>query len=245
MNKSLVSIQSVTAGYDTDIVLKDVSLNIFKNDFIGVIGPNGGGKTTLIKVLLGLLHPFKGNVTFPSGKIRTGYLQQVSQIDKSFPISVEETVGGGIKPTNNWFPHLNKEEKIRIKNLLEETGLAKYAKRPIGELSGGQLQRVFFCRALVNDPELLILDEPNTYVDKNFENELYERLKKLNDKMAIILVSHDVGTISSIVKSIACINITLHYHTSNELTDELLKVYDCPIDLVAHGKVPHRVLGKH
>jgi len=245
MNKPLVLIKSVTAGYDTNIVLKDVSLNVFRNDFIGIIGPNGGGKTTLIKVLLGLLPAFKGEVIFSSGKIKTGYLPQASQIDKSFPISVEETVGGGIKPSNSWFPRLNKEEKKRIALLLEETGLLGLAKRPIGELSGGQLQRVFFCRALINNPELLILDEPSTYVDTNFEYELYNKLKKLNEKMAIILVSHDVGTISSLVKTIACVNVTLHYHPSNELTEELLKVYECPIDLVAHGIVPHRVLGKH
>jgi len=245
MSKPLVSIESITAGYDTEVVLKNVSLDVYKNDFIGVIGPNGGGKTTLIKVLLGLLYPFKGTVSFPSGKIITGYLPQSSQIDKSFPISVEETIGSGIKPENKWFPRLNKEEKKQICALIEETGLSGLAKRPIGELSGGQLQRVFFCRALVNNPELLILDEPSTYVDTNFEYELYDKLKQLNNKMAIILVSHDVGTISSLVKTIACVNVTLHYHHSNELTEELLKVYNCPIDLVAHGTVPHRVLGRH
>lgn len=245
MNKALASIQSVSARYGSEIVLKEVCLDIFKNDFIGVIGPNGGGKTTLIKLLLGIITPFKGKVLFPSGKIKTGYLPQASQIDKSFPISVEEVVGGGIKSANIWFPKLSKEQKINIKRLLEETGLSLYSKRPIGELSGGQLQRVLICRALINNPDLLILDEPNTYVDMNFEHEIYEQLKILNDKMAIVLVSHDVGTISSLVKTIACVNVSLHYHQSNEITEDLLKIYKCPIDLVAHGAIPHRVLGNH
>jgi zinc transport system ATP-binding protein len=245
MSKTLASIQSVTAGYDTEVVLKDVSLNILTNDFIGIIGPNGGGKTTLIKLLLGIMQPLKGKVIFPAGKIKTGYLPQASQIDKNFPISVEEVVGGGIDAANNWFPHLNKKQKNQIRNLLDEAGISQLSKRPIGELSGGQLQRVLFCRALINNPVLLILDEPNTYVDMNFEHEIYEKLKILNDKMAIVLVSHDVGTISSVVKTIACVNVSLHYHPSNELTENLLKVYKCPIDLVAHGTIPHRVLGKH
>ena len=132
-----------------------------------------------------------------------------------------------------------------MERLLEETGLASYIHRPIGELSGGQLQRVLLCRALINQPQLLVLDEPNTYVDKNFEGELYQWLQELNQKMAILLISHDVGTISSIVKTIACVNGTLHYHHSNKITPELLKVYNCPIDLIAHGHVPHRVLKKH
>ena len=245
MNTPLASIKSVTAGYDTEAVLKDVSMDIFQNDFIGIIGPNGGGKTTLIKIILGILKPFRGTVTFPSGKIKTGYLPQASQIDKSFPISVEDVVQSGIKPANNLLPFLSKPQKEHVANLLNETGLSALAKRSIGELSGGQLQRVFLCRALVDNPDLLILDEPNTYVDKNFENDLYDWLKELNKKKAIILVSHDVGTVASMVKTIACVNISLHYHQANELTVDLLKVYNCPIDLIAHGPVPHRVLRKH
>ena len=245
MKKPLASITAVTAGYNTEAVLKDVSLDIFMNDFIGIIGPNGGGKTTLIKILLGILRPFKGTVTFPSGKIKTGYLPQASQIDRSFPISVEDVISSGIKPVNKLIPHLNKSQKERVARLMNETGLSMYAKTPIGELSGGQLQRVFLCRALIDNPDLLVLDEPNTYVDKNFENDLYEWLKELNNKMAIVLVSHDIGTVSSMVKTIACVNISLHYHPANELTADLLKVYNCPIDLVTHGTVPHRVLGRH
>lgn len=245
MSTPIVSLINIVAGYDDDPVLKNISIDIFNRDFIGIIGPNGGGKTTLIKVLLGILKPFKGSVVFPSGRIRIGYLPQASQIDRGFPITVKEVIQSGLEPSNKWNPVLSAIQKEKVYRLLDESKLSDLVSRPIGALSGGQLQRVLLCRALINDPDLLVLDEPNTYVDKNFEYELYQWLKKLNDKMAIILVSHDIGTISSLVKSIACVNGDLHYHPSNVMSAELLKVYNCPIDLIAHGPIPHRVLKKH
>ena len=245
MNKPIARIEKVYAGYDGDPVLKAVSLDVFNRDFIGIIGPNGGGKTTLIKVLPGIVKPLSGRVTFPMGPVKIGYLPQSSQIDRSFPITVKEVVQSGLAPANKWNPVLSDEQKKKVYQLLSETGLSHLARRPIGSLSGGQLQRVLLCRAVINEPDLLVLDEPNTYVDKNFEYELYQWLKQLNEKMAVVLVSHDIGTISSFVKTIACVNGDLHYHRSNVLSAELLKVYNCPIDLVAHGPVPHRVLKKH
>ncbi len=245
MSSVIARLNQVTAGYNGDAVLRNVSIDIHSEDFIGIIGPNGGGKTTMVKTLLGILEPFRGSIDFPQGKIKIGYLPQASQIDRSFPITVREVVQSGLKPKTRWLPTLSSEQKQSVENLLEETGLSSYIHRPIGELSGGQLQRVLLCRALINQPQLLVLDEPNTYVDKNFEGELYQWLQELNKKMAILLISHDVGTISSIVKTIACVNGTLHYHHSNKITPELLKVYNCPIDLIAHGNVPHRVLKKH
>ncbi|GAO29234.1 metal ABC transporter ATP-binding protein [Geofilum rubicundum] len=245
MSSTLAQLDHITAGYNGETVLRDVSLTVKPNDFIGVIGPNGGGKTTMIKVLLGLIQPFKGQVKFPSGKIKIGYLPQASQIDRTFPISVKEVVESGLKIKNQWWPLLQKAQKQEVGQLLTKTGLIDYKDSPIGELSGGQLQRVLLCRALINQPDLLVLDEPNTYVDKNFEGELYQWLQELNQEMAILLVSHDVGTISSLVKTIACVNSQLHYHASNTLTAELLKVYNCPIDVIAHGNIPHRVLNKH
>ncbi len=245
MSNIIAQLDHITAGYNGDAVLRDVSLTIRPHDFIGVIGPNGGGKTTMIKILLGLMQPFKGQVRFPSGKIKIGYLPQASQIDRSFPISVQEVVESGLKFKNQWWPILQKEQKTEVRNLLNKTGLAAYKDSPVGALSGGQLQRTLLCRALINQPDLLVLDEPNTYVDKNFEGELYQWLQELNNEMAILLASHDVGTISSMVKTIACVNNQLHYHSSNTITAELLKVYNCPIDVIAHGNIPHRVLNKH
>ncbi len=245
MSKALVVLESVSTGYFSERVLEDVDLTIHAGDFVGVIGPNGGGKTTLVKVILGLQPLFGGTVSFPSGRLRTGYLPQVSQIDKTFPITVKELVASGLKIGRRWFPHLSAGQRRRVRQVLEEAGLATLSARPIGELSGGQLQKALLCRALIDRPELLILDEPNTHVDKQFEKELYGWLKELNKEMAILLVSHDIGTISPLVKTIACVNRTLHYHPSNELSEELLKVYDCPVDIIAHGPVPHRVLKTH
>jgi len=115
----------------------------------------------------------------------------------------------------------------------------------IGELSGGQMQRVFLCRALISEPKILLLDEPDTFVDNRFEGELYEKLRMLNQEMAIILVSHDMGTIASYVKTIACVNGNLHYHSSNRITQEDLDDYNCPIQIISHGQVPHIILKNH
>lgn len=245
MSNPLVTLNRVSTGYDADPVLKNVDLEVYPEDFIGVIGPNGGGKTTLVKVILGLLPVFSGKVAFPAGRPRTGYLPQVSQIDKSFPITVKEVVSSGLKSSRPWFPHLSPSQRTRVNDMLSEAGLAALAAKPIGELSGGQLQKALLCRALINQPQLLILDEPNTFVDKNFEQDLYRWLKELNQTMAIMLISHDIGTISPIIKTIACVNGTLHYHPSNQLSEEVLKVYNCPVDIIAHGPIPHRVLKQH
>lgn len=245
MSKPLVEIRDVSTGYFSQTVLRNVDLDIHPNDFIGIIGPNGGGKTTLVKAILGILPLFKGKITFPQGKIRMGYLPQISAIDKSFPITVRDLVGSGLKAKNSWFPQLTREQKKKVSELISDAGLTNQSAKPIGELSGGQIQKAFLSRALINQPQLLILDEPNTFVDKGFEKELYQWLKVLNEKMAILLVSHDLGTITPLVKTIACVNVDLHYHPSNQLTEDLLKVYNCPVDIIAHGPVPHRVLKEH
>lgn len=245
MRQPLVILEGVRTGYFSETVLEGVDLEIYPEDFIGVIGPNGGGKTTMIKVILGLQPLFSGRVIFPAGRPVTGYLPQASQIDKRFPITVKELVSSGLKTRRYWFPHLEKKQRFRLKDMLAEAGLSGLASRPIGELSGGQLQKALLCRALIDKPQLLILDEPNTHVDKQFEQELYRWLHDLNKDMAILLVSHDIGTISPMVKTIACVNRKLHYHPSNQLSEEVLKVYNCPVDIIAHGPIPHRVLKAH
>ena len=123
--------------------------------------------------------------------------------------------------------------------------MGNYKKSPIGDLSGGQMQRVFLCRAIISNPRILILDEPTTYVDSHFEQEFYTILEELHKTLSIIMVSHDLGTICSYVKTIACVNRGLHYHQSNLITPEQLQAYNCPIELITHGKIPHRVLGEH
>ena len=244
--KKLLEIKDLSAGYDGNIVLDNVSMEVFSGDFIGVIGPNGGGKTTLIKAILGLIKPISGELNLHISKTNIGYLPQVNQIDKRFPISVIDVVRSG-KADSALFSSFRKNtsEKEKAESLLAEMGISSIRNKAIGELSGGQMQRVFLCRALMNNPELLLLDEPSTYVDNNFEGELYLKLKELNEQMAIILISHDVGTISFFVKTIACVNRNLHYHPSNIITEEQLTSYNCPLQIITHGNIPHTVLKLH
>jgi zinc transport system ATP-binding protein len=245
MNK-LLEIKNLSAGYDNQIVLESISMDVFAGDFIGIIGPNGGGKTTLIKTILGLIKPISGEMIMHINRTNIGYLPQVNQIDKRFPITVIDVVRSGKSDTALFSSfRRNKEEKEKAESLLAEMGILAIRNKSIGELSGGQMQRVFLCRALMNGPQLLVLDEPSTYVDNNFEGELYLKLKELNEKMAILLISHDVGTISFFVKTIACVNRNLHYHPSNIITEEQLASYNCPLQIITHGNIPHTVLKLH
>lgn len=248
--ESLLEIRNMSAGYDKKVVLHDVNLTVNPNDFIGVIGPNGGGKTTLLKTLLGLIPPIKGEIIFnesmrEGAHHHIGYLPQVNRIDKKFPITVFNVVRSGLMSRKRLIGRYSREENDITNTLMEQMGISALRKKAVGELSGGQLQRVLLCRALVNSPKLLILDEPNTYVDNQFERELYERLRSLNKEMAILLVSHDVGTITSYVKTIACVNRTLHYHPSNKISTEQLAAYECPIQIISHGQIPHTILMQH
>lgn len=244
--EELVTLRKICAGYEREAVLEAVDLTIRENDFIGVIGPNGGGKTTLLKVILGLIKPFSGEVVYPVFRHNLfGYLPQNNAIDFRFPISVEEVVLSGLMSEKGLWKSYNRNDRQRVKELLTSYGMGEYLQRPVGELSGGQRQRVFLCRAIIASPRILILDEPVTYVDSQFEQEFYSLLEELNQRMSIVMVSHDLGTICSYVKTIACVNRTLHYHDSNLITPEQLRLYNCPIELITHGTVPHRVLHHH
>ncbi|MDD4514780.1 ABC transporter ATP-binding protein [Massilibacteroides sp.] len=249
--EKLIEIRNVSAAYGNKTVLRNVDLDIYKDDFLGIIGPNGGGKTTLLKVMLGLLTPALGSVTFWNDREETssckiGYLPQINNIDKKFPISIWEVVASGLAEQKPLFRAYTKAQEKRIDEVLEQMGVKELPTRPIGELSGGQLQRVLLGRAIVSKPQVLILDEPNSYVDKRFESHFYDLLSEINKESAVVLVSHDIGTVVSMVKNIACVNETLHYHSGSDVTEDwLTHVYNCPIDIVGHGDLPHRVLKRH
>lgn len=245
MHPMLISLKQLDAGYTGNMVLKDVSLDVYPEDFIGIIGPNGGGKTTLLNIILGLLKPLSGSVTRKIEKSDIGYLPQVNQFDTKFPITVADVVLSGMTSGFNLKKRRTAITDKKVEDTLDSIGITTLKNRPIGELSGGELQRTMLARAIISSPKLLVLDEPNTYVDNKFEQELYRILHRLNERMAILLVSHDVGTISPYIKTIACVNGSLHYHPSNEISNEQLRVYNCPIEIVTHGTVPHRVIKEH
>ncbi len=232
--QKLVEIRDLTVRYGNLTAVDRANLDIFDNDFIGIIGPNGGGKSTLVKAIMGTV-PYSGEITLGKpilngGKPLIGYMPQITTIDKAFPISVREVVLSGLQNS---------------KGFLHRYANRDIASRPLGELSGGQLQRALLCRAVISDPKLLILDEPANFVDNKFENELYSLLRRLNERMAVVMVSHDLGTISSFVKSIVCVNRCVHRHDSNIITAEQLHNYNCPIQVISHGEVPHTVLEQH
>jgi zinc transport system ATP-binding protein len=243
MSRPIVRIENMDAAYQGKTVLSDVSLTIMEHDFIGIIGPNGGGKTTLLKVLMGLLKPVKGNIEFAIDRSEIGYLPQGNQVDEQFPITVREVVASGLNQGLRIGHRIKASQQLD--SVLEKVGMATLQSRPIGELSGGELQRTLLARAIVSSPRLLVLDEPDTHVDNRFEMELYGLLRDLNKTITILLVSHDIGTISPYIKTIACVNRDLHYHASNEISEEQLKVYNCPIEIITHGTVPHRVMKTH
>jgi zinc transport system ATP-binding protein len=174
-----------------------------------------------------------------------GYLPQISTGDLYYPVNVFDIVLSGLMIHKSAFSRMSAGDKIKAEEIIESLGLKELAQTPLDELSGGELQRVFLGRAIIGDPKLLLLDEPGNFVDSSFENDFYEHLKELNKRMAILMVSHDVGTISSHIKSFACVNRKLHYHPSHEITSEDMITYNCPIQIISHGDIPHTVLKSH
>lgn len=251
MSVPVVHAQGVSFAFNHHSVLEKVDLLVRQGDFLAVLGPNGGGKTTLLRLLLGILRPQSGRISVlgaaPGAMPRkVGYVPQHTNIHPQFPVSVEDVVLLGRLPHRLIWRDFKEEDRAAAKKALERVGLWDLRDRRIGNLSGGQRQRVFIARALATNPELLFLDEPTASVDREFQTALYDLLKALNVSMTIIVVSHDLSILSSYVKSVACVNRTLYYHDRAEFTQEMLEMaYHCPVELVAHGPVPHRVLKDH
>ena len=256
MTTTIVELENVTFAYNGQTVLEDVNLKIPPEDFVAIIGPNGGGKTTLLKLMLGLIKPDTGRIRVLGENTgvashHIGYVRQDVHINRSFPISTLDVVlMGKLNPRRRWARHTAQDRRDAMR-ALERMDMATYARRRIGELSGGQRQRVFIARALVTEPRLLLLDEPTASIDTKGQAEFFHMLKELNRDVTIMVVSHDLLVISTYVKSVACVNKRLHYHHQAEITGDMLEtmypctVEDvCPVELVAHG-LPHRVLQHH
>lgn len=245
-----VEVKDVWFSYNDHPVLKGVNLNIRRGDFLAILGPNGGGKTTLVKLILGLLKPNRGLIRI-SGKnpahtgYKMGYVPQDTHINKGFPITVLDValMGRLARSDRKW--RYSSNDRTLAEQALQKVGIREYKDRLISHLSGGERQRVFIARALVSEPEILFLDEPTSSVDQEWQTHLYEILEELNRTVTIVVVSHDISILSSYVKSVACVNRSLYFHDAAEITKGMLdKIYHCPVELVAHG-LPHRVLEMH
>lgn len=245
-----LEIEDLWFSYGKTPVLKEVNFTLAQRDFMAVLGPNGGGKTTLLKLILGILKPDRGKIrvlgqTPRDARDRVGYVPQSTDINLTFPISVLELALMGRLSRSRFGRGYSGEDREKVKALLEKVGMWKYRNHPIGKLSGGQRQRIFIARALAAEPAILFLDEPTASVDREFERGLYEFLKELNQKVTIVVITHDVAVVSRYIKSVACVNHTLVFHEDGEITTEMLDMaYQCPVDLIAHG-IPHRVLPEH
>ncbi len=249
--KPQIEIDHLFGGYDNEIVLEDINLTIQENDFIGLIGPNGGGKTTLLKMILGLLSPKRGQVRIMGkpprqGRQHIGYVPQFTVFDSDFPISTYDVVKMGRLSEKRVFKSLTGQDDEIIKEKLAWVDMLDFKDTGIQELSGGQRRRVYIARALATEPKILLLDEPTISVDLESRTKIYELLHNINlNGVTILLVSHDLNIISSFVKTIGCLNRQLHYHGEKVITEDMVKAgYNCPVDLIAHG-LPHRVLAEH
>jgi zinc transport system ATP-binding protein len=255
MNPPLVEIKNVTFAYNGPTVLQKIDLEIIEGDYIAMIGPNGGGKTTLLKLILGLLQPDSGTIRVmgqPAIKAapQIGYVPQDVHINRSFPITAIDVVKMGLlSPRKRW--HTRSSHRQEATAALDRLGVASLADSKMGSLSGGQRQRVFIARALATKPRLMLLDEPTASIDTRGQADFFKLLETLNRDVAILVVSHDLLTISRHAKSVACVNRQLHYHNQAEITGDMMEsMYPgtpgetCPVELVAHG-LPHRVLKKH
>jgi len=250
-DNTAIHVEGLSVCYGQNIALMDIGLDVREGEYLGIIGPNGGGKTTLLRAILGLVKPACGSIgiygkSIGEYKASIGYVPQFAGVDRRFPVTVREVVlMGRLRPGLTPFHKFSAKDRDFVDGLLLQVGIEKLAKRQISNLSGGEFQRMLIARALAVNPRFLLLDEPTAGVDAASSEHIYDLLEKLNRQMTIIMVTHDLLAVSSQVKKIACLNKRLIYHGEPELEEGVINtLYGCPVDLIAHG-VPHRVLKEH
>ena len=210
----IITLDNITAGYDGRAQVRNATVSVDKCGYLGIIGPNGGGKTTLVRVILGLLRPMSGTVRYfrdglETPHLKIGYLPQHNSIDRDFPISVYETVLSGLNGEKRLFGKFTRKHHDMAAETMRMMALDGMGDRPIKALSGGELQRVLTARAIVAHPEALVLDEPDTYIDPQFKEQMHNMLATINRNCAIIMVSHDTDYIKTNAKTVAWVNETL------------------------------------
>src|SRR6056297_3347543 len=250
-DEKIIEVKDLYLSYNQVNVLENVQLTVYKGQFLAIIGPNGGGKTTLLKIILGLIEPDSGEVKIKGldikeGRKLIGYVPQISDFDKQFPINVKDVIlMGRISDKQGFFHSYSQKDINFVEGIMKDLDILDFKDRQIGRLSGGQLQRVLIGRALAAEPEILLLDEPTASLDAEARGNIYSILKEINKDITILVVTHDITAISTHFDSVACLNRNLHYHGDKNITrEDLDQVYGCPVELIAHG-VPHRVLAEH
>lgn len=229
-----VELKDLSFAYVKELILKDINLTYNKNDFLAVIGPNGGGKSTLLKLILKLLKPTKGSVEVAKG-ITLSYVPQNTNINKEFPMKVLDVVLMG-RLGQKKFGFFSPKDKQKAKESLEAVGLKGFDNKNVAKLSGGQRQRVFIARALCSDADILLFDEPTASLDKKSKSDVYELLKKLNERVGVIIVSHDTTVLLGYATKIAHIDQTLHLHEAiNKTKEDFKSEHICPVELLQEG----------
>lgn len=238
--RPIIRLDDVSFAYDRQPALEDVTISIAEKDFVSIVGPNGGGKTTLLKLILGLLTPTRGvlrvfDLPPERARRRVGYMPQYAQLDPQFPVSVLDVVlmgRLGVGPVVG--PYRAADRRV-AQRVLSEVGLAEFGRRPFSTLSGGQRQRVLIARALACEPDLLLLDEPTANLDIGIQDDFYELMRHLSERFTVILVSHDVAFVSKFVRTIVCVNRTVSVHCASELAgDAVLALYGRDVRMVHH-----------
>lgn len=246
--QTLIDCREVSFSYGGAPVLENINLAVYEGEFLGIVGPNAGGKSTLLKLILGQLEPQSGGIRVLGkppqlARRRVGYVPQYPSFNRDFPISVEQTVLMGTlgvaAPTSRFAQLLpgrySRRDRQAVQQALEEVEAGDLAKRQIGSLSGGQLQRVMLARAIVSAPAILLLDEPTANIDQRMESDIFDLLKQLNERMTILVVSHDIAFISSYVNRVACINRTLVCHHTDAIdADTIQQLYGDHVSMVHH-----------
>mgnify|MGYP000400881606 CR=1 FL=1 len=237
-----IQIENLDFSYGSIQVLEQANLSVADKEFVCIVGPNGGGKTTLLKLLLGLLEPQSGSVEIfgkapVAGRKQIGYLPQHANLDPKFPVTACDVVLMGLLGQTRNFGFYTKSDKAAARNMLARVGLDKLRNRPIAELSGGQRQRVLIARALVSEPQLLLLDEPTCSLDDYVERELYDLLRELNEELTVAVVTHDISFVSSYVEKVICVNRQVHVHPTSEIDENLIHdMYGEHVQMVRHDQ---------
>jgi zinc transport system ATP-binding protein len=239
MAGEIIRFHHVDFAYENELILEDVNISLYEREMVSIVGPNGGGKTTLLKLILGLIKPARGHISIlgkAPGKVphALGYVPQYIQFDPLFPVNVFDVVlMGCLKPRT--FGMYHSRDKIRALAALETVNLMDLKNRGFSALSGGQRQRVLIARALVSEPKILLLDEPTANVDRRTEEDLYSLIQDFSKQYTVLLVSHDLGVVPKISDRIACVNRTIMMHSKSQLTGENIQdMYSCSMDIVHH-----------